>query len=129
MKSLCKIFLIALMAVFISNAVIGNAQAAVTITGSVGSTPYLVSGMEVTTSADAIFKISFENLTSGTNISLCAGSFSDLNAGTCPLQLSLSGGPGFQFLTIVNAKKIKGKQIYVIRNAGNVSAQFTLTIE
>ena len=117
-----------LMGVLISCVMIGTSYAAVTITGTSGA-KYLITGMLVTTKTDAVLKISFENKTAGTNLSLCAGTEADFNAGKCGMQLSSSGGPGFQFLTIVDAKTLAGKVIYVIRSVGSADSQFILTIE
>ena len=121
--------LLVLMAVVIFGAMIGDSFAAVTITGTSGA-KYLVTGMAVTPqAADAVLKISFENKTAGTNLELCAGTMADFSASKCAMHLSDSGGPGFQFLTIVDAKAIAGKIIYVIRAVGNANSQFVLTIE
>ena len=46
----------------------------ITITGTVGSSgKYLVTGIPVDTTANAVLKIAFENNTSGTNLALFAG--------------------------------------------------------
>ena len=46
----------------------------ITITGTVGSSgKYLVTGIPVDTTANAVLKIAFENNTSGTNLGLFAG--------------------------------------------------------
>jgi hypothetical protein len=104
------------------------AKAAITITGVTGP-KYLISGAPLIASIDTVFKISFENKTSGTNLELCAGSITDFVNGVCTLPLSSSGGPGFQFLTIVDAKALSGKVLYVIRAVGTLSSSFVLTIE
>ena len=102
----------------------------ITITGVVGSSgKYLVTGMAVDTHAHTALKISFENNTGGTNLALCAGTIAEFSAGTLGLQLSDSGGPGFQFLTIIDANKLFGKVIYVLREVGNADSQFTINIE
>ena len=116
------------VAVIVFVTIMENAHAALTITGTTGA-KYLISGMPTTTAPDAILKIVFENRTHGTNLSLCAGTMADFNAGKCTMQLSSSGGPGFAFLTIMDAKALLGKVIYVIRNVGTVNSQFILTIE
>lgn len=101
-----------------------------TITGNVGSSgKYLVTGMPVGRPLDALLKIVFENNTAGTNLGLCAGSMQDFQAGTAGLRLSSSGGPGFQFLTIINVKKLSGKVIYVLREVGSADSQFTISVE
>jgi hypothetical protein len=43
--------------------------------------------------------------------------------------LSDSGGPGFVFLTIIDAATLNGMQLYVLRAVGSAAAEFTLTIE
>jgi hypothetical protein len=101
-----------------------------TITGTVGSSgKYLVTGMPVGRNLDALLKIVFENNTAGTNLGLCAGSMGDFEAGRAGLRLSSSGGPGFMFLTILNAKKLSGKVIYVLREVGTADSQFTVSVE
>ncbi len=107
-----------------------SAPAATTITGTVGSSgKYLVTGAPVTTTTAAVLKLSFEDLTAGTNLALCAGTSSDFTTGACPVRLSDSGGPGFVFLTIVDTPSLSGKIIYVIREVGLAAASFRLTIE
>lgn len=101
---------------------------ALTLTGSVDY-KYLVSSTPVNTTTPTLLKIMFENNTSGTNLSLCAGSSADFNSGTCPYRLSSSGGPGFQFLALVDATVLNGKYLYVVRSVGIVVSKFTLTIE
>jgi hypothetical protein len=100
------------------------------ITGTVGSSgKYLVTGMPVDTQTHAVLKIAFENNTGGTNLSLCAGTDANFAAGTAGLRLSDSGGPGFQFLTIIDTHKLAGKIIYVLREVGTIDSQFTINIE
>ena len=102
----------------------------ITITGSVGASgKYLVTGMPVKTTTKAVLKIAFENKTAGTNLALCAGTLANFNAGKVGLQLSDSGGPGFQFLTIIDAAQLSGKVLYVLRQVGTAVSQFTLTVE
>ena len=70
----------------------------ITITGTVGSSgKYLVSGAPVSTTANAVLKLAFENNTSGTNLGLFAGTAANFESGSGGTQLSDSGGPGFQF--------------------------------
>jgi hypothetical protein len=102
----------------------------ITVTGTVGSSgKYLVTGMPVKTDSHVVLKMTFENLTGGTNLALCAGTDADFTAGTPGLQLSDSGGPGFQFLTIIGTQHLSGKIIYVLREVGSADSQFTLTID
>jgi hypothetical protein len=105
-----------------------NAEA-LTITGTVGAQKYLLTGSTVNVTTNAVFKISFETTTAGENLSLCAGSIADFSAGRCTTQLNDSGGPGFRFLTIVDAASLNGKQLYIIRNVGINPASFSFTIE
>ena len=99
----------------------------ITITGSVGASgKYLVTGMRVQTTSNAVLKITFENNTAGTNLELDAGTFGD---GTPEMILSSSGGPGYQFLTIIDANKLAGKDIYVRRKVGTLVSKFTINIE
>jgi len=101
---------------------------ALSLTGGVDK-KYLITGSAVVTAVPAVFKIKFENLTSGTNLSLCAGPIADFDTAKCPTRLSSSGGPGFQFLTIVSTRQLNGKHIWVINNGPATPAQFELTIE
>ena len=105
-----------------------NAQA-LTITGTVGGGKYLLTGIAINVTANAVLKISFETTTAGENLSLCAGSIADFAAGRCGIQLNDSGGPGFRFLAIVDAASLNGKQLYIIRNVGTNPATFSFTIE
>jgi hypothetical protein len=101
-----------------------------TITGTVGSSgKYLVTGMPVDTKTHTVLKIAFENNTTGTNLSLCAGSDADFAAGNVGTQLSDSGGPGFKFLTIIDTHQLSGKIIYVLRQVGSAASDFTLNVE
>ena len=101
-----------------------------TVTGSVGATgKYLVTGIPVDPKAHTVLKLTFENNTAGTNLQLCAGTDADFSAGTAGLTLSDSGGPGFQFLTIIDTHKLAGLNIYVLRAVGSAVSQFTLNID
>lgn len=119
--------LTSLAALVLLTASAGSARA-ITITGSVNQ-KFIVTGMAVASQTPAVLKLSFENNTSGTNLSLCAGTIADFNAGKCAMLLSSSGGPGFQFLTIVDTPQLNGKVIYVLRAVGNVTSKFTLVVE
>jgi hypothetical protein len=100
------------------------------IAGTVGSSgKCLVTGMPVTTQTHTVLKIAFENNTGGTNLALCAGTDANFAAGKIGIQLSDSGGPGFQFLTLIDTKKLSGKIIYVLRAVGSADSQFTINIE
>jgi hypothetical protein len=102
----------------------------ITITGTVGpSGKYLVTGIPVQTSTDAVLKLSFENLTSGTNLQLCVGTPANFTAGTVGIQLSDSGGPGFIFLTITDTQKLANQVIYVLRAVGTANSQFQLIVD
>ncbi len=130
MKSNRRIFIASLVALGMLAATIGAAHAAVVITGTVGASgKYLVTGMPVTGTTPAVLKLAFENLTGGTNLSLCAGSVADFNSGTCAMDLSSSGGPGFRFLTIIDMSTLSGKILFIKRGVGNQSSKFSLTVE
>jgi hypothetical protein len=102
----------------------------ITITGTVGSSgKYLLSGSPVKTTTHAVLKISFETTTPGRNLSLCAGTTADFEAGNCATELSGSGGPGFTFLTIVDAADLNGLQLFVKLNVGSAPASFTVSID
>ncbi len=102
----------------------------ITITGTVGSSgKYLVTGMPVTTKTHSVLKVAFENNTGGTNLVLCMGTNANFAAGTVGIRLSDSGGPGFQFLTIIDTSRLVGKIIYVLRAVGSANSQFTINIE
>lgn len=102
----------------------------ITVTGTVGSTgKYLVTGIPVNAHVATILKMTFENNTSGTNLGLFAGSTADFASGSGGTQLSDSGGPGFQFLTITDTKQVSGQVLFVRRLVGSADSQFTLTID
>ncbi|MGA2157102.1 MAG: hypothetical protein ABSH37_22045 [Bryobacteraceae bacterium] len=101
-----------------------------TITGTVAAPgKYLVTGMPVNTQSDTLLKLAFENNTAGTNLALCAGTDANFAAGQPGTRLSDSGGPGFKFLTIIDASVLSGKIIYVLREVGTAPSQFTLTVD
>jgi hypothetical protein len=102
----------------------------ITITGTVGAGgKYLVTSIPVDTTVATVLKITFENNTAGTNLALWAGTLAQFGAGTGTIRLSDSGGPGFQFLTIIDTQKIANMAIYVIRAVGTAVSKFTITIE
>ncbi len=102
----------------------------ITITGTVGTTgKYLVTGSPINTTGNALLKLSFENNTAGTNLALIAGTDANFTSGTGGTQLSDSGGPGFTFLTIVDAKSLNGQILFVKREVGTAASAFTLTID
>lgn len=105
-----------------------DAQALTVITGSL-TTKYLLTGAPVNVSTNAVFKITFETTSPGENLELCAGSGEDFVAGRCTTRLNDSGGPGFVFLTIVDAASLNGKVLYILRAVGINSASFRFTIE
>jgi hypothetical protein len=107
-----------------------TADAAVQVTDTVDTSgKFLVTGMPVSGPASGFIKIVFGNLTSGTNLELCAGSTADFSSGTCALSLSSSGGPGFNFLTVVDLAQLNGKVLFVKRAVGTAASKFSLTIE
>lgn len=102
----------------------------ITLTGTVGSSgKYLVTGIPIATQTHTVLKILFENNTSGTNLGLYSGTTSDFSSGTGGTQLSDSGGPGFQFLTIIDTHKLSGQILFVRREVGTADSAFTLTID
>jgi hypothetical protein len=101
-----------------------------TITGNVPAAgSYLVTGMPVDTKSQAVLKLAFENNTAGTNVALCAGTAAQLSAKTFTFRLSDSGGPGFKFLTIIDASLLFGMNIYVLSLVGAIPSEFTLTVD
>jgi hypothetical protein len=101
---------------------------ALTITGTTGAS-YLVSGSPFASAGPGMLRVSFENNTSGTNLELCAGTDAQFGSSTCGTRLSDSGGPGFQFLTVIDVAKLDGKNLYVLRAAGTEPSKFTIVIE
>ena len=101
---------------------------ALTISGSLGQ-KYLLTGSPINVSANVVLKISFETTTPGDNLALCAGTAADFAAGHCAVPLNDSGGPGFRFLTIVDAASLNGKHLFVLKEVGINPASFSFTIE
>ena len=98
-----------------------------TITGTVAASgTYLVTGMPVNTKSHDLLKLTFENLTAGTNVALIATS---PTPGTPPIRLSDSGGPGFIFLTIIDANLLSGMQISVVSEVGTAPSRFSLIVD
>jgi hypothetical protein len=125
-RALCGLLLVG----FGLLAATGNAFASTTIVGTVGpSGKYLVTGAPVTATTVTVLKLSFENLTAGTNLELCAGTAADFASDTCSTRLSDSGGPGFVFLTITDTSELSGKFIFVVRAVGITASTFKLTVE
>jgi hypothetical protein len=105
-------------------------QTMITITGTVESSgKYLVTGIPVNATTPAVLKMSFENNTSGTNLSLVAGTTAEFTSGTGGTLLSDSGGPGFIFLTVIEAQKLNGHVIFVRRSVGTADSKFTLVVD
>ena len=124
-----RILAVAITALFLL-ASARNAMALTSITGTVGSTgKYLLSGTPVNVTANMVLKITFETTTAGVNLALCAGTSENFLSGTCATQLNDSGGPGFTFLTIVDAASLNGRLIYVVREVGTADASFKFTVE
>lgn len=90
---------------------------------------YLITGMPEILASDAVLRILFETKTSGTNVALCAGTRDDAARGQCSMYVSGSGGPGYRFLTLVDAAALSGRVLYAVREVGDVPAQFALTID
>jgi hypothetical protein len=107
-----------------------GSKAMIQLTGTVGSSgKYLLSGIPVKTKSNAVLKIAFMNNTVGTNLGLFAGTNAEFTSGAGGTQLSDSGGPGFQFLTITDTNALEGQIIFVRRIVGSADSQFTLNIE
>jgi hypothetical protein len=105
-----------------------SAKALTIITGSL-NTKYLLTGSTISVTTNTVLKITFETTSPGDNLELCAGNGEDFAAGRCPVRLSDSGGPGFTFLTLVDAASLNGKILYVLRAVGINPASFRFTIE
>ncbi len=102
----------------------------ITITGTVASSgKYLVTSIPVKSKVDAVLKISFENNTVGTNLALFAGTNAQFASGTGGTQISDSGGPGFQFLTITDTATLSGLELFVRRVVGSADSIFTLVVD
>lgn len=102
----------------------------VTIVGTVGTSGKpLVTAVPVASAAHTPLKITFENNTGGTSLSLWAGSAADFEKGNSGTVLSGSGGPGFTFLTIIDAGDLNGQMLYVQQEAGTGNSGFTINIE
>jgi hypothetical protein len=103
----------------------------VAITGTVGSSGrYLVSGASISaTVPHTLLKIVFENKTAGTNVGLFAGTLAQSAEATGGTQLSDSGGPGFQFVTLVDTASLAGQVLFVRRLVGTAAAAFVLQME
>jgi hypothetical protein len=102
----------------------------VQLAGTVGSNgKYLVTGAPVKTKSQAVLKLAFMNNTAGTNLGLFAGTVAEFTSGSGGTQLSDSGGPGFQFLTITDTQALEGQIIFVRRLVGSGDSHFTLNIE
>jgi hypothetical protein len=102
----------------------------ISVSGVVESSgKYLVTGMPVDTTAVNVLKLVFENKTSGVNLGLFAGTTAEFTSGVGGLQLSDSGGPGYQFLTVIDTQKLAGKILFVRREIGTSPAEFTLTVD
>jgi hypothetical protein len=130
MRIQIKKALAVLAAVGLFGSFLPSARAAVQVTDTVGTSGlFLISGIPVNAPHGGPIKMVFGNLTSGTNLALCAGSTADFSAGTCKTLLSSSGGPGFNFLTIVDLAKLNGQVLFVKRVVGTAASAFSLTVE
>jgi hypothetical protein len=103
-----------------------------TLTGVVGPTGhYVVTGAPVSLPPNVPVKIIFECNTAGVNLSLEFGTpaqFASLASGA-GTQVSGSGAPGLQFLTMLNSSQLAGQILWVSRTAGTANAAFTLWID
>jgi hypothetical protein len=128
MRSRCRMVLMLHAAAVIFGTMIENAHAAVIFTRQTAAEIYVTEN-QVVAKGDTIFKIIFEDKTSGTNLLLCAGTKTDYDSGNCAITLSTSAGPGWQYQRIIDGKTIQGKILFVIRHSGTTLSQFVLTIE
>jgi hypothetical protein len=104
-------------------------KAMLTITGVVGPTgKYLVTGVPISLPPNVPVKIAFECNTAGVNVALEFGTTAQFTAGT-GTQISDSGGPGFQFLTLLNSSQLAGQVLWVRRAVGSTNAAFTVWID
>jgi hypothetical protein len=126
LKHKALVSMISMAAILFASAVPGEA---LTITGNTGAKYLLTGSPFATTNVHALLKISFETTSPGANLALCAGTATDFAAGLCPKQLNDSGGPGFRFLTVIDAADLDGKQLYIIREVGASVVSFSVTIE
>ncbi len=101
------------------------------VTGFVGINGKAFIGQVINIGTSSVVKFAFESNTSGGGgLVLAAGTAANFNAGTIGTQLGASGAPGFQFFSIVDASKLSGLDIYVLRSGGTAaSAEFTVNIE
>ena len=100
------------------------------ITGTVGSSgKQPVTSMLVASQAQIPLKIKFESNTEGTGLTLLAGSVADFEMGNAGTAISGSGGPGFTFLTIIDAADLNGQMLWVQGDAGTGNSLFTIEIE
>jgi len=100
-----------------------------TLTGVVGPTgKYLVTGAPVSLPPNVPLKIAFECNTAGVNLSLEFGTTAQFTAGA-GTPISDSGGPGFQFLSLLNSSQLAGQVLWVRRDVGTANAAFTIWID
>jgi hypothetical protein len=116
------------IAVLLAWCIAGTASA-ITITGATDAKALVSASPVAAPAATTVLKISFQTNTAGTNLSFCAGTIADYNAGNCPMLLGASGGVSFQSLAVVEASQLNGKALYVLRKVGTVNAKYTLIIE
>jgi hypothetical protein len=83
----------------------------------------------ISTKVKAIVKFKFVIKTTGANVELCAGTFNDFNAGSCPFALGISGAPSVESFSIVDTSQLLGKSIYVINHGTAPLVSFEVTIE
>ena len=101
----------------------------ITISGTVGSSgTYLVTSIPVNSAVPVLLKLTFENITPGTNLSLVAGTVEDFENGT-GMNISDSGGPGLRFLSILDTGQLDGRHLFVRREVGTADSDFTLSID
>jgi hypothetical protein len=101
----------------------------ITITGTVGASgKYLVTGMPVDTQLHAVFKIPFENKTSGTNLGLFAGTDADFASKRAE---SSYQAPAVRASNSCDHRYPRAFRqiIFVRREPGSANSVFSLTVE
>jgi hypothetical protein len=97
--------------------------------GTVGSDGRYILGTQFNGAGQAAVKFLFANLTVGTKLSLCAGTMSEFDSGTCAVTLGSSDGPASLVLAIVGGSILNDKVLWIRRDTGQAASRFALTIE
>lgn len=106
-------------------------MASVAITGAVpaGAKYYLLTTFPVTGSEHWTLKFSFQTLTAGAALSLCAASEEQFKTNACEIELahSVESGPGK--LVIVDQSQLSGRVLFIRRDIGAAQWKFMLNVE